>query len=454
MTNSSPHWRTETPRLITLATPILIGQLAQIGMGVTDTIMAGHYSAADLAAIAIGQSIWLPVYMFFIGLSTACTTQVAHYAGALDNQGIKQSVQQMLWLLWSLFPFGIVLILNADIAFTAMGIDPAVSDITANYLAYLCFGLPAIVSYLALRSLSEGMRATRPVMLVNLAGLLVNIPLNYAFIYGEWGAAEMGAAGCGVASALVMWIQLLAVLILVSKLPQLKVVGALKQWQPPRWSVIVSQINLGLPVALSTMAEVALFSGVALIIAQLGAAVVAGHQIALSISSLTFMLPLSLGIAITIQSGQYLGAGQYEKARYVSRMGVKGGALIAILTMSIIILGRNAITSLYTDDPEIQKIALNLLLFAAVFQLPDAIQVCAASALRAYMDTRIPMLIMLFCYWVISVPLGWNLTHGVGSFEAMGAEGMWTGLVCGLSLAAVLNSWRLWWVIRHKYLDS
>ena len=445
-----PHWRTEAPKLIALATPILIGQMAQIGMGVTDTIMAGRYSAQDLAAIAIGQSIWLPVYMFFIGLSTACTTQVAHHAGARNHAGAKHSVQQMLWLLWLLSPLGIILVMQADIAFTAMGIDPSVSNITDQYLGYLCFGFPAIISYLALRGLSEGMRATRPIMLVNLAALMINIPLNYAFIYGKWGAPEMGAAGCGVATALVMWIQLLGVIVVVQKLPQLSVIAVFKNWQRPRWSIISSQINLGLPVALSTMAEVALFSGVALILAQLGADVVAGHQIALSISSMTFMLPLSLGMAITIQSGQYLGAGQKALAHYSSRMGVIGGVLIAILTMSIIIFGRRTITDIYTDEPEIRDIALSLLVFAAVFQLPDAIQVCAASALRAYLDTRVPMLIMLFSYWIISVPLGWSLTHGVGNFEAMGAEGMWTGLVCGLSCAAILQSWRLWWVLKQS----
>jgi MATE family multidrug resistance protein len=450
MKHDSPDWRIEAPRLIRLATPIFIGQVAQIGMGVTDTIMAGHYSAQDLAAIAIGQSIWLPVYMFFIGLSTACTTQVAHHAGARNNTGAKHSAQQMLWLLWLLSPLGIVLVLQADRAFTAMGIDPSVSNITAEYLGYLCFGFPATISYLALRALSEGMRATRPIMLVNLASLLINIPLNYIFIYGKWGAPEMGAAGCGVASAMVMWIQLLGVIVVVAKLPQLKAIAVFKQWQLPSWPIISSQINLGLPVALSTMAEVALFSGVAMILAQLGANVVAGHQIALSISSITFMLPLSLGIAITIHSGQYLGAGQKKYARYTSRMGVIGGALIAVITMSIIILGRETITGLYTDDPEIRSIALALLLFAAVFQLPDAVQVCATSALRAYLDTRVPMLIILFSYWVISVPLGWSLTHGIGDFAPMGAEGMWIGLVCGLSCAAILQSWRLWWVLKQN----
>jgi MATE family multidrug resistance protein len=355
-----------------------------------------------------------------------------------------------LWLLWALLPFAIAVILQADLAFTAMGIAPSVSAITGEYLTYLCFGCPAIISYFALRSLSEGVRATRPIMLVNLIALLANIPLNYAFIYGRWGAPEMGAAGCGVATAAVMWLQLLGVLVVVTRLPRLHPVAVFQHWQSPNWRVIQSQINLGLPVALSIMAEVALFSGVALILAQLGATVVAGHQIALSISSVTFMLPLSLGMAITIQIGQYLGAGQRQHARYICKLGITTGALLATVTMSVIILGRQWLTSFYTSDPAIQQIALSLLVFAAIFQLPDAIQVCAASALRGYLDTRVPMLITLFAYWVISVPLGWSLTHGIGNFRGMGAEGMWIGLVIGLSIAAALQSWRLWHTLRQK----
>lgn len=454
MIKSPPHWRVEAPRLIKLAMPIVIGELALIGMGVTDTIMAGHYSAEALAAIAIGQGIWLPVYLFFIGLSTACITQVAHCAGARDNPGIKQTVQQMLWLLWALTPIGMFLLLKADFIFSRMAIDTTVSQITGQYLAFLSTGLPAIVSYLALRGLSEGMRATRPIMLVSMAGLLLNIPLNYIFIYGQWGAPEMGAAGCGVASSMVMWFQLIAVMLVARYLPKLKSVAVFTQWRGPSWPVIKSQINLGLPVGFSSMAEVALFSSVALILAQLGADVVAGHQIALSISSTTFMLPMSLGIAINIQAGQYLGAGDPMRARYITLMGLVCAALVALFTLSIIIIGRQTITQLFTDQPAIQQIAFSLLLFAAIFQLPDALQVCAASALRAFLDTRVPMLIMLFSYWVVSVPLGWILTHGAFGFTAMGAEGMWTGLVCGLSFSAVLQGWRLRWILKKRAVPS
>ncbi len=445
MITSPPHWRQEAPKLLKLATPILVGQLAQIGLGVTDTIMAGRYSAQDLAAIAIGQSIWLPIFMFFLGLSTACTTLVAHHTGANNQSGIKHTVQQTMWLLTGLLPLGIFAVLQGDLAFSAMGIDASVSNISGHYLAYLAMGFPAIACYLALRSFSEGMGATRPIMLVNLLGLLVNIPLNYIFIYGKAGMPAMGAVGCGLASAIVMWVQLLAVLLVVTRLPLLKSIRVFSQWQAPQWPLIRSLLNLGLPVALSVMAEVALFSAVALILAHLGANVVAGHQIALSISGITFMMPLSLGIAMTIQSGQYLGAKQTDAARYVCRMGVLGGILIALLSMTLLITAREYISGIYTNDPEIQRIAMSLLLFAGVFQIPDAIQVCASSALRGFLDTRVPMLIMLFAYWMVSLPLGWSLTHGIGDIEAIGAKGMWVGLVCGLSVAAALQGWRLHW---------
>jgi MATE family, multidrug efflux pump len=269
------------------------------------------------------------------------------------------------------------------------------------------------------------------------------------FIYGQWGAPAMGAAGCGIASAIVMWVQLLLTLLMVMYLPQLRHIALFNNWQQPQWLSIKPLLKLGLPVALATTAEVALFSAVAFIIAYLGADVIAGHQIALSVSAMTFMLPLSLGLALTIQIGQYRGAKQADYARYICIIGMSTATLLALINMAVLILCRDMITRFYSNDPAIQLIATSLLFYAAIFQLPDAIQVCAASALRGYFDTHIPMLIMLFSYWVISIPLGWGLTHGFSHIPSMGAEGMWLGLVCGLSCAALLQGLRLHWRIRQ-----
>lgn len=460
-------WRRESTRLIQLASPILIGQLAQIGMGVTDTIMAGRYGANDLAAIAIGQSLWLPIFMFFIGLFAASTTLVAHHCGANNIAGIKAITRQSIYLALLGSPLAIFLLLQSPAAFEAIGMESDVSMIANHYLLYLAYGLPAGVCFLTLRSFCEGMKLTRPIMLVNLFALACNIPLNYLFIYGKFGLPEMGGVGCGLASALVMWIQLTAGIVMVTRIPILQKVGVLASGWCLCWKEIKTIVSLGLPIALSTVAEVSLFAVMALLLAPLGAEVIAGHQVALSVSSITFMLPLSVGMALTIQGGHYLGANRLKQASHVGRVGILICCALALFSMVTILLTREHIAALYSNDIAIQKIAVSLLFFTAIYQIPDSIQISAAAALRAYCDTRMPLLIILFSYWVISIPLGWSLIYGLDTrallgnthfeyfdFQGLGATGMWIGLVGGLSCAAILQSWRLWHIVSKSSHQS
>ncbi len=434
------NWWREAARLTRLGSPILIGQLAQTAMGVTDTLMAGHYSATDLAAIAIGQSLWLPIFIFFVGLFNATTTNVAHQFGALDKAAIRHTVTQSLWLAVIGAPLGILLLLGADTVTPLLSIEADVANITHDYLFYLACGLPPALAFLCLRAFSEGMGHTRPIMLINILALLINIPLNYAFIFGKFGAPAMGGAGCGVATALVLWLQLIVCLRIVGREPRLKEIKLFSRLSlAPKLDTLKSLLALGLPIALTFVAEVSLFSVVALIIAPLGTAVIAGHQITLSVSTITFMLPLSVGMAITIQTGQYLGAGQPQQAKFSSLVGLSIALLLATGNMLLILSLRHWIPQLYTQDQTVIAIAYGLLFFTAIYQLPDAVQIAMTSALRGYRDTRLPLVIVLVAYWLISVPLGWQLTYGSAS---MGAGGMWMGLVCGLSFAAVLQSWR------------
>jgi MATE family multidrug resistance protein len=467
MNQAVPHsWRQESAKLLSLAAPILIGQWAQIGMGVTDTIMAGRYAAQDLAAIAIGQSIWLPVYMFFIGLFAATTTLVARFNGAGDIRAIRHISQQSLWLALFGSPLAIYLLLQASYVYAAIGLEEVIAQITDHYLFYLSFGMPAAIGFLPLRGFSEGMKLTRPIMLVNIFALACNIPLNYLLIYGvtdfsvwpgmpHFSLAPMGGAGCGLATALVMWLQLLALLVLCRRIGTLRKINIFSYWQKPLWTYIKSVLGLGLPIGVATVAEISMFSVIALLLVPLGGDVIAGHQVALSVSSIVFMVPLSFGMALTIQTGQYLGSQKLPQARFVSLLGLIIATQIALLMMLAILLGRTGIVALYSNDAAIQPIAVSLMLFMAIYQIPDAIQICATAALRAYCDTRVPLVIILISYWVLSVPLGWCLTYGFSysgvSIGAMGARGMWLGLVCGLSCAALLQVSRLAIVLaRHR----
>ncbi len=442
--------RSEAYRLVKLGTPILIGQLALTGMGTVDTIMAGNYAASDLAAIAIGQSFWLPVIIFFVGLFAATTTTVAHHNGARSAAGIKTTAQQSVWLALFFAPLGVGLLVNSDALIAKLGVDASVSSIAQHYLSYLAFGFPAALQFFALRGFSDGQGRTRPMMLIFILAFFCNIPLNYVLISGKFGMPELGGAGCGLATAIVLWIQLLAILLTVLRHRHLRQIAIFHDWCRPSRRELWQLLSLGVPIGLIGLAEVTLFSAVALIIAPLGTKILAASQVANSITALTFMLPLSVGLAITIRVGIRLGANDMAGARFSSLVGIAVAALLACVSMLIIILGRDQIAGLYTNDPAVILGASALLIIAAVYQIPDAVQISVVSALRGYRDTHLPLLTVLVSYWVISVPLGWCLTTGAGGIEPMGARGMWIGLVCGLSCAAVLQSLRLRHVLRRS----
>ena len=440
--------RSEANRLIKLGSPILVGQIAQTGMGTVDTIMAGNYGANDLAAIAIAQSIWLPVLIFFIGLFTATTTTIARYYGAGNSGGVNSTAQQSLLLAAFCAPLAVIALLNGDLIIAQLGVDPEVAAISQNYLFYLCFGLPAATLFFALRGFTDGQGITRPIMFVSILAFLCNIPLNYLFIFGNYGMPELGGAGCGLATGILMWMQLVSLLVIVTKHKSLKKFSLFQRFSKPDWLQQRQLLSLGTPTALTGLAEVSLFSAVALIIAPLGTEILAANQVAISISALTYMLPLSMGIAINIRVGILLGASDWDGARFSSLVGISMAICIAALSFTAIILWRSQISELYSSDPAVVLGASTLLIFAAIYQIPDAVQVAVMGALRAYRDTRIPLLLVLVAYWVISVPLGWCLTRGAAGFTPIGAKGMWIGLVCGLTCAAILQSLRFRRVLR------
>lgn len=443
MPNTFKSWRQEALQLCRLSAPLLIGQLAQTGMGAADTIMAGRYSAEDLAAVAVGQSLWLPILIFFVGLFSATTTLVAHSNGAGNYSIIKQITQQSLWIALFTVPFGVAALLYSEHVAIAMGVDLVVAAIMDDYMTYLAFGIPAVAIFFAMRGAVEGSGQTRPIMLLSLGCFFANVPLNYILIFGKLGMPALGGAGCGIATSIVLWIQVFGVIVICRRHHKIKPLMLFSDWQKPLLAPIKQLLNLGVPIALTMVAEISLFSVVALLVAPLGTNVIAGHQIALSVSAITFMFPLSNGIAITIQTGHYLGARQYQQAQLASLVGMSIGLLLAVFNMSLIYLGRETIGGFYTIDPAVLAVATGLMVYTAIYQIPDTIQISATHALRGYRDTKMPLIIVLFAYWVVSVPIGWCLMMGkFDGIEAMGAAGMWAGLVIGLSVAAVLQSWR------------
>ena len=430
--------------LIQLSLPLILAQLAQMATGFVDTVMAGRVAPADLAAVAIGSSIWFPASLFAGGILMAITPMVAQHFGGGRDREIPGILRQGLWIALLLGLAGFFFMRNLGWLLDLLSLEARVRELTEGYLAAISWGFPALAIFQALRSFSEGISLTRPIMFMGFLGLACNIPANYLLIYGKMGLPALGGVGCGWASALVLWVMALAMGLLIRHGRGYASLPSLLGWERPNLRFMEQILRLGLPIGVSIFIETSMFAIIALLVASLGAEVVAGHQIALNFTSLVFMIPLSFSMAITIRVGHNLGSKRWDAARFSAASGIFTTLLIAGFFSSFIFLFAPGIAAVYTPDHAVRQVAVSLLFFAALFQVSDAIQVSAAGALRGYKDTRIPMLITFFAFWFIGLPTGWLL--GLTSFSGppMGAMGFWIGLVAGLSVAALLQSLRLW----------
>lgn len=440
----------EQKHLLQIGGPILVSQLAQVGMSVTDTVMAGRYSAADLAGVALGASIWIPVYVAFAGLLVANTTLVAHGVGAENPERTRKTAQQALWLALLLFPLPLLLLWQAELLLSMLGSSAEVSAIADHYLNALAPAVPAMACYLCLRGIAEGHSFTRPVMLISVAALALNIPLNDLFIHGRLGLSPLGGAGCAYATTILLWLQAVMLGLVVHRHGRFAQLQLFRYWSWPRLAPLRKLLALGVPIALTSFAETSLFSATTLLLAPLGATTIAANQIAINTSALLFMVPFSISVATTVRVGQHLGAGRPDRARFGAIQALKLCLLVPLLALVVLVYGGPTIATWYTLDTAVSSLAAHLLLLAAVYQFSDAIQACSLGALRGYRDTRVPFWLTLFAYWGVAVPVGYSLTYGHLTLEPWGVSGMWMGLIVGLTLAAVLLLLRLQWV-SHRH---
>ncbi|MGB4074818.1 MATE family efflux transporter [Pseudomonas sp.] len=434
---------TELQSLLKLATPIIIAQLANTAMGFVDTVMAGRVSPRDLAAVALGNSIWVPVFLLMTGILLATTPKVAQRFGAGEQASIGPLVRQALWLALAVGGSAAALLWNAEIILTQMNVDPGLIEPAMGYLRGVACGFPAVALYHVLRCFSDGLGHTRPSMILGLCGLALNIPLNYIFIYGKLGVPAMGGVGCGWATGLVMICMFLGMLWWVKWAPFYRPSKVFSHFEWPQWAVLKRLLSVGLPIGIAVFAESSIFAVIALLIGGLGATVVAGHQIALNFSSMVFMIPYSLGMAATVRVGQALGRGEPREARFAAGVSMAAALGYACLSASLMLLLREQIAQIYTPDPAVILVATTLLVYSALFQFSDAIQVTAAGALRGYQDTRVTMILTLFAYWGIGLPVGYALGLSDWFGQPSGPSGLWQGLVVGLTCAGGMLAVRL-----------
>ncbi|PJG86592.1 MATE family efflux transporter [Conservatibacter flavescens] len=432
------EYQEQAKKLVAIAIPILLAQIAQNSMGLVDTIMAGRVSSADMAAISVGASIWLPLVLFGHGLLLALPPTISYLNGSGQRHRIAHQVRQGIWLVvFSALPIG-ALIYYSDIVIQSMEMEPHLAEITIGYLHAMLWGLPGYLLLVNFRTLNDGLAKTKPAMVITLIGLLLNIPLNYIFIYGKFGIPAFGAVGCGIATSIVNWAMCFMMILYCKQAGNQRDLGVFKNIiEKPNPETLKKLLRLGGPIALALCGEVALFALASLFLSPLGSDIVASHQVALNTSSFIFMLPMSLGMATTILVGQRLGEGSPLDAKKVAYAALGVGLSVAVVTALLTVLLRTQIAEIFVKEAEVIAMASYLLLFAALYQFSDTVQVVVSGALRGYKDTKAILYITLVCYWLIGMPVGYLLAMTDWIVPHLGAMGFWIGFIVSLTFAAI-----------------
>jgi MATE family multidrug resistance protein len=434
----------EVQALIPLALPLVLGQLFGIGTDVIISIFAGHLGADVLAAVALGSSLWIVVFMAVLGLMMSLQPAVSALDGAKRGHESGHLLAQGLMLGLGAGSLGGLLLAFGGPSFAvADHLPPAVLGGVRGFLHGAAWSIPALGLLAACRGLSEGLSMTRPTMACGALGLLALGPTAYPLMYGAvipglGHVGGFGAAGAGFSIAVIFWLQALAYLGWIRASGHYPpAVWSLDAWRPDG-RVLGRLIRVGAPIGVTIVLEVCMFSVATLMAGRFGAVAVAGHQIALMTSAVTFMVPLGLSLAVTVRVGRAKGQGDRAGMR---RAGLAGFAvMLATQSLSglLMFFAAAPIAGLFTHVPAVLGLGAALLMLAAPFQLADGTQVLAMGSLRGLQDTRVPMLLAILAYWLLGVPLGAWLAFGWG----LGVPGIWIGLMAGLTVAAVLLSTR------------
>lgn len=419
-----------------LGLPMVLGQLSSIAMNIVDTVLAGRHGKLTLAAVGVGSAVWSVVILICVGVLMAVPPLVAQLNGAQRRSEIGALFRQALWLALALGLIFFVLMRLSPLALTAFGIAADARPQAAAFLWAISWGAPALAVYFCCRYLSEGIAWTRPTMIFGIGGLVLLVPLGYGLMFGF----DLGAAGLGYAVAGVLWLQLFGFLAYLRRSEHYRDLNLFERFDPPRWPLIRQLLTLGLPMGVSVFMEGSLFVATALIIGTFGATQIAAHQIAILVASTCFMVPLGVAMATTVRIGHAVGAGDRSAVRWSAAAGYAITAIVQTLSALLFIFAGARLAGSITPEPAVIALATTLMAYAAVLQYPDGFQTMSAGALRGLKDTTVPMFITVLAYWGLGLPLGaW-----LGVQAGQGATGLWIGLICGLSVAAILLTWRFW----------
>ncbi len=429
--------REELKSLTAIALPLVLAQLAHVGMGFVDTLMVGRLGPEPLAGIALGALLFFFFQIVALGVLAAVTPLVAQAFGSRDTGGAARAARQGLWLATALGLPGFVLLRSSSAVLLAMGQEPAVVAQSAAYLEAVAWGFWPALLFGALRSFFEGVGDTRPIMTIMAFGVVLNVVANDALMFGRWGLPALGLAGTGYATTLVFVLMTVAAVgFLRWRHRRFRVLAGLHR---PDLATLRELLRVGWPLSLSRAFESGLFAVTGLLMGLFGQAQLAGHQIAIQSASMAFMVPLGISIATSVRVGHAVGRSDAAGVRRAGAIGIGLSAVTMAGTALLFWLAPRLVIGLYLDpgaaaNAEVVRFAASFLAFAAAFQIFDGLQVSAAGALTGLKDTRVPMVLALVAYWLVGVPVAVLFAFVVG----LEGRGLWLGLTIGLATAAVL----------------
>lgn len=435
----------EAKSIIKLGTPLIFSHTAIIAMSATDTIMSAQVSTESLAGLAVAVSIWSAISVMILGMCGSLATIAAQYHGARRYSRIGHQVYQTGWIaLLSSLVVGFILLTSV---FWLKWIQPdtPLTAIAIEYLQVISIGLLGYALTAVLRGTCEAVGDTNLAMFTNGLLFVLNLIFDYLLVFGKFGLPELGPIGCAWASVISYWIVAIALTTFLKRQDKYKQFNIFNKVWNPNWPEIKKHLNIAIPLALGTGSEVFFFSSIALFVVPFGELPVASHQIVINFSSLVYMIPLGFSVAVCIRSAGLRGAGNPKQARFSAFVAIKLSVIIAAFTAFITVLLRNWVAEIYTPDQAVQEMVAKLLLLCAIYQIADAIQVSSWGGLRGFGDLKVPMVMQLISYWLIGFPMGYFLAHVLG-WEIFG---FWTGIIFGLSTAAVLLHVRLRVITKH-----
>ena len=429
--------------LLAISWPLMFNNLFNIGINAADTLMAGRLGADQLAAVALGSSVWITLFLAGLGVVMAVGPSVAQLFGARQFAQIGGVVHHG-------FCLGFVVAVLVMIAMHSMGplmlaanIEPHVVILAEGYLSAMSWGVIGCYWYHCLRQMNEGLGRTIPIMLVMGTSLPINIGLNYIFMYGAFGWSPLGAVGAGLGSGITFWLMFIFIALYTYRARFYQDFELWQKFTKLRVEKLLALIKIGLPIGLSFMLQAGLFTAVALIMGSLGTDVVAAHAVTLNFASIVFMLPLGIGMGATSLVGRAIGAQCPRLARSYGIAAYGMAFVMMLVSATITITLASSIAELYTQDKAVINLAAALLVVAAFLQVGDGTQAAVSGALRGLKDTTVPMVFNAIVYWGI----GFTIAYYLAVFRHYGGIGVWIGLAVCIWVAAIFLIWRFHHVV-------